>query len=134
MTGSLIAYALVNGLKAYEAGAVMDLVTYHKPKWASRLCCGFALIGGLQEVGSSSRSPLTRAHAHREIPSKAPFLGYNFQFDALAALFNLDPASLVTAFSVLFCQLSRGFSGVNERRLIKRRPAEGLAKPQILSF
>jgi len=109
MTGSLIAYALVNGLKVYEAGAVMDLVTYHKPKWASWLCCGFALIGGLKEVGSSSRSPLTRAHAHREIPSKAPFLSYNFQFDAPSALFNLDPASLVTVLRVILSAILRLF-------------------------
>lgn len=120
MTGPPIAYALVSGIKAYEAGDVVDLVTYHKPKWASLPGCGFALLGGLQEIGSCSRSPLTRAHAHREIRSGVPFLGYDFQFDALPALFNPDRASLMSALSVLFCRLSVGFSGVNECRLINR--------------
>ena len=101
MTGPPIANALASGLKAYEAGAVVDLVTYHKAKWARVLCGGFALLGRLQEIGSCSRSPLTRAHAHREIPSRVPFLGYDFQFDA-------PPAAL----SVLLCQLPPGFSGV----------------------
>lgn len=123
MTGPPIANALVSGLKAYKAGAAVELVTYHKAKGARVLCCGFALLGRLQENGSCSRSPLTRAHAHREIPSRVPFLGYDFQFDA-------PPAAL----SVLLCQLSPGFFRSNECRPINRGPVEGSAKLRILSF
>ena len=117
MTRPPIANALVSGLKAYEARVVVDLVTYHKAKWARVLCGGFALLGRLQESDSCSRSPLTTAHAHREIPSRVHFLGYDFQFDA-------PPAAL----SMLLCQLPPGFFRSNECRPINRRPVEGSAK------
>jgi hypothetical protein len=129
MTGPPIAYALVSGLKAYDAGAVVDLVTHRELKCASLPCCDFALLGGLQGIGSYSRSPLG-AHAHREIPSGVPFLGDDFQFDALPALFTLDHASPVAA----FCRLPPGFSRVNGCRPFNQRPAEGPAKRRILSF
>src|ERR1022692_888550 len=113
MTGPQIAYALASGLKAYAAGAVVDFVLYHELKWASLPCWGFALLRGLREIGSCSPSPLG-VHAHREIPSGVPFLGDDFQFDALPALFTLDHASLVAA----FCRLPPGFSRVNGCRPI----------------
>ena len=82
MTGLPIAYALVSGVQAYEAGAALGLVTYRRPKRASLLACGFALLGGLQAIGSCSRSPLTGSHDPREIPSGVPFLGYGFPLEA----------------------------------------------------
>ena len=134
MTGPPIAYALASGLKAHEAGAVVDLVTNRNPKWASLLCCAFALLGGVQETGSYSHRPLTRTRAQRKIPAGVPCLGYDFQFDALPALFKLHSALLMPALAVLFFQLPPGFSGANEFRPINRRPAEGPANPRVVSF
>ncbi len=134
MTGLPIAYALASGLQAYEAGAVVGLVTYRTPKWAGLLCCGFALLGGLQGIGSCSRSPLTGAHDQREIPSGVPFLGYGFRLDALSAFFNLVRALLMPALSVLFSRLLPRFSGANECWPINRTQAVGWAKPRVVSF
>lgn len=127
MTGPPIAYALVSGLKAYDAGTVVDLVTHLELKCASLPCCDYALLGGWQEIGSHCRSPLG-AQAQQEIPSGGLSLADDFQFDAQPALFTSDHASPVTA----FCRLPTAFSRVNECRPFKRRPAAGPAKPRIL--
>jgi hypothetical protein len=121
MTGRPIAYAVVSGLQAYEAGAGF-------------LCCGCVLLGWLQGIGSCSRSPLTGDHDQRAIPSGVPILGYGFRLDALSAFFNMVHALLVTALSVLFCRLPPGFPGANECRPINRTQAVGRAKPRVVPF
>lgn len=129
MTGPPIAYGLVSGLKAYDAGAVVDLFTHSELKCASLPYCDFALLGGLQEIGSHSRSTLG-VHVQRKIPTGVPFLGDDFQFDAQPALFTLEHASPVAA----FCRLPPRFSRVNGCWPFNRRQAESPANPRILSF
>jgi len=100
MNTLLIAYAFFGGLLAYGAGATAGLITYRKAGWARFFGCGFALIGGLLEVGASCLSLFVGADLQWEIPSGVPFLNYSFHFDALSAYFNLILALLATAVSV----------------------------------
>ncbi len=134
MTGLPIAYGLVCGLQAYEARAAVGLVAFRTPNRAGLLRYSFALLGGLQRIGSCSHSPLTSARDQREIPSGAPFLGYGFRLDALSAFFDLVRAQLMPALPVLFSRLPPRFSGANECWPISRTQAVGRANPRVVSF
>jgi hypothetical protein len=126
MTGPPIAYALVSGLVAYEAGAVLDPATYHKLKWASLPCCGFALLGGLQEIDSFSRRPLTGAalteRSLSEFLSSGTISGLKRY---LRSSTWTAPHSPMTALSVLFCRLAPAFSPLNECRANQPETSRG---------
>src|SRR5206468_2405548 len=95
-----IGYAFFGGLLAYLAGAVASVVTPRGSRWTRLLCCGFALAGGLLEIGACGLSIVTGSDPHWEIRSGVPFLSYGFRLDALSAYFNLILSILAAAVSV----------------------------------
>src|SRR5690348_4283676 len=96
----MIRYAFFGGLIAYLAGAMASVVTPRGSRLTRFLCCGFALAGGLLEIGACGFSIVTGADPHWEIRSAVPFLSYGFHLDALSAYFTLILSILAAAVSV----------------------------------
>ena len=100
MSSAPIGYAFFGGLLAYGVGAIAGLLASGKPRLARTLCCSFALLGGLLEIGACGLSLLGSVGAHWEIPAGVPFLVYAFRLDALSTYFNLILSLLATAVSI----------------------------------
>src|SRR5207244_3654335 len=58
-TTLLTGYAFFGGLLSYLAGALACILAGRWPRWARLLCCGFAVAGGLLEIGASCASIIT---------------------------------------------------------------------------
>ena len=100
MSFAPIGYAFFGGLLAYGIGAIAGLIASGKPRRARTLCCSFALLGGLLEIGACGLSLLGSVGAHWEIPAGVPFVVYGFRLDALSTYFNLILSLLATAVSI----------------------------------
>jgi len=99
MNSALTGYAFFGGLLAYGVGAIAGLLASGKPRLARALCCSFALLGGLLEIGACGLSLLGSVGTHWDISAGVPFLVYGFRLDALSTYFNLILSVLATAVS-----------------------------------
>src|SRR5258708_20558297 len=100
MSSAPIGYAFFGGLVADGVGRIVGLLASGKPRLARALCCSFALLGGLLELGACGLSLLGSVGTHWDISAGVPFLAYGFRLDALSTYFNLILSLLATAVSI----------------------------------
>src|SRR6185295_18734291 len=114
--------AFFGGLLAYGVGAIAGLLASGKPRLARALCCSFALLGGLLEIGACGLSLLGSVGTLWDISAGVPFLVYGFRLDALStyslgylrSLGETKPAGLLGFFyNLLLLSLTAVFTASN---------------------
>jgi len=95
----------------YSAGALASLATWQKPALCRYLCCGSALAGASFGGVAAVLGILQGTPVRWSVSSGIPLFAYSFNYDALAAFFNLTLAILASAVSIYSFGYLKEFEG-----------------------
>jgi hydrogenase-4 component B len=95
----------------YSAGALLSLASWRKPRLCRYICCGSALAGAIFGGFAAVSGILQGTPVRWSVSSGIPLIAYSFDYDALAAFFNLTLAILAGAVSVYSFGYLKEFEG-----------------------
>ena len=96
---------------AHVIGALVGLATWRRPRLCRYICCFSALAGAVFSGLAAVLEILQGTPVRWSIPSGIPLFAYSFDYDSLAAFFNLILAILAGGVSVYSLSYLKEFEG-----------------------